>query len=218
MSSLSPSSLFFFGPNQLISPPKWCHGCLALICHFLVLDPHLKTKGSIGLLYLIGHWTFHLKRPFKKRDISGPITEPQGFCYQAGPACPPNPEDDKSVKDPKCRQYLCSAAFLFSLWTLSWFILSRTNRLYLHLGPWRAMAAAVESLDHWWWSMRIFTWYLHFCPHIPTLKRMVMASSSIKHVQQALGLSQSLMQIVHKVWTYLALGLGACSSCLFWET
>lgn len=34
---------------------------------------------------------------------------------------------------------------------------------------------------------------------------MVMAS--IKHVQQALGLSQSLMQIVHKFWTYLALGL-----------
>jgi hypothetical protein len=77
------------------------------------------------------------------------------------------------------------------------------------------MAAAVESLDHWWWSMRIFTWYLQVCPHIPTLKQMVMAS--IKHVQQALGLSQSLMQIVHKFWTYLALGLGACS-CLFWET
>jgi hypothetical protein len=83
------------------------------------------------------------------------------------------------------------------------------------LGPERTMAAAVESLDHWWWSMRIFTWYLQVCPHIPTLKRMVMAS--ITHVQQALGLSQSLMQIVHKFWTYLALGIGACS-CLFWET
>jgi hypothetical protein len=52
-------------------PPKWCHVDLALICHFLVLDPHLKAIGliygshPIGLLYFIGPWTLdhHQKWP-----------------------------------------------------------------------------------------------------------------------------------------------------------
>jgi len=55
--------IFFRGRlNQLMLPPKWCHVDLALICHFLVLDPHLKAIGliygshPIGLLYFIGPW------------------------------------------------------------------------------------------------------------------------------------------------------------------
>ncbi len=37
----------FLGLNQLIFPSKWCHVGLASICHFLVLDPHLKAMGPI---------------------------------------------------------------------------------------------------------------------------------------------------------------------------
>ncbi len=45
---LSFLALCFFGSNQLIFPPKWCHVGLALICQFLVLDPHLKTNLSFS--------------------------------------------------------------------------------------------------------------------------------------------------------------------------
>ncbi len=63
--------LFFFGPNQLIFPPKWCHVGLASIGQFLVLSPRLKAMGPIidsqpiGLLYFIGPWTLdpHLMWP-----------------------------------------------------------------------------------------------------------------------------------------------------------
>jgi hypothetical protein len=80
------------------------------------LESSSKDQG-FNLRIALFSWTLDLssKVAIKKRDISGPITEPQGFCYQAGPVCPSNPEDDKSVKDPKCRHYLCSAAFLFWL-------------------------------------------------------------------------------------------------------
>jgi hypothetical protein len=62
--SLSFKSFLFW--SKLIDFTSKMMSCmsLALICHFLVWDPHLKTKGSIygsqpiGLLYLIGHWTF----------------------------------------------------------------------------------------------------------------------------------------------------------------
>jgi hypothetical protein len=67
---------FFFGGglNQLIFPRKWCHVGLALICHFLVVDPHLKAMGPhyggywIGLLYFIGPRTLdpHLKWSFSE--------------------------------------------------------------------------------------------------------------------------------------------------------
>jgi hypothetical protein len=43
---LSPLSSFL-GLNQFIFPPKWCTIGLASICHFLVLDPHLKAVGPI---------------------------------------------------------------------------------------------------------------------------------------------------------------------------
>jgi hypothetical protein len=61
MSSLLFSSFFCCGLNQLIFPQKWCHVGLALICHFLVLDPHLKTMGpnlwlSFNRIALF-HWT-----------------------------------------------------------------------------------------------------------------------------------------------------------------
>jgi len=82
---------FFFGLNQLIFPPKWCHAGLALICHFLVLDSHLKAMGSIygshpiGLPYFIGPWTLDT-------HLSGPKTysecEPR-LCPKriSGPSC-----------------------------------------------------------------------------------------------------------------------------------
>jgi hypothetical protein len=43
----SPNHELFFelnvcGLNQFIFLQKWCHVGLASICHFLVLDPHLK--------------------------------------------------------------------------------------------------------------------------------------------------------------------------------
>jgi hypothetical protein len=61
--------LFIYGWKQFIFPPKWCHVDLALICHILVLDPHLKAMSPIygchpiRLLYFIGPWTLdpHLK-------------------------------------------------------------------------------------------------------------------------------------------------------------
>jgi len=40
--------VFFLGGSiQLIFLPKWCHVDLALICHVLVWDPHLKAMGPI---------------------------------------------------------------------------------------------------------------------------------------------------------------------------
>jgi hypothetical protein len=48
---LSFVGFFFGGMNQLILPPKWCHVGLALICHFLVMVPHLKAHLSLYALY-----------------------------------------------------------------------------------------------------------------------------------------------------------------------
>jgi len=69
--------VFFYGLNQLIFPPKWCHLDLASICHFLVLNPHLKAMGPIygshpiRSLYLIGPWTLnpHLKWPLQSPNL-----------------------------------------------------------------------------------------------------------------------------------------------------
>ncbi len=44
---LSSLWALFLGLNQFIFPPKWCTIGLASICHFLVLDPHLKAVGPI---------------------------------------------------------------------------------------------------------------------------------------------------------------------------
>jgi hypothetical protein len=54
----------FLGLNQLMFPPKLCHVGLASICHFWVVDTHLKVRGPIygsqpiGLLYF--PWTLDL--------------------------------------------------------------------------------------------------------------------------------------------------------------
>ncbi len=64
----------FFGPNPLIFLPKRCHVSLISICHFLVLDLHLKALKPIlsfqpiRLLESIGPWT--LDPPLK---ALGPI-------------------------------------------------------------------------------------------------------------------------------------------------
>jgi hypothetical protein len=56
----SPFELFFWVWTNWFFHSKWCHVGLASICHFLVLDPHLKGMGPIygsppiGLLYFIG--------------------------------------------------------------------------------------------------------------------------------------------------------------------
>jgi hypothetical protein len=41
---------FFFGSNRLIFPPKWCHVDLTSICHFLVLDLHLKVIQFVAFI------------------------------------------------------------------------------------------------------------------------------------------------------------------------
>jgi hypothetical protein len=54
------SFFVFFGLNQFIFPPKWCHLNWPLICHFLVFNLHLKFMGPfygyqpIGLFYFVG--------------------------------------------------------------------------------------------------------------------------------------------------------------------
>jgi hypothetical protein len=83
------SSLFFW--FEPIDPPsrKWCHVGLASICHFLVLDPHLKAMGSIygsqpiGLLYFIGPWNLdpHVKwLVLKVKHKNAPIPTPCDLC------------------------------------------------------------------------------------------------------------------------------------------
>jgi len=69
----------FFGSKPIDIPYKMVPCIrLALICHFLVLDPHLKAMGPnygpqpIGLAYFIGAWTLdpHLKYPLKALSSS----------------------------------------------------------------------------------------------------------------------------------------------------
>jgi hypothetical protein len=57
---------FFFGRNQLIFPPKLCHVSLALICHFLVLDPHLKAMS-------LNQWSYYLMKVALGRDCVAPL-------------------------------------------------------------------------------------------------------------------------------------------------
>jgi hypothetical protein len=67
----SPFSTVFLVWTNCVSLPNRCHVGLASICHFLILDPCLKTLGliktfrPIRLLEFIGPWTLdpRLKSP-----------------------------------------------------------------------------------------------------------------------------------------------------------
>jgi hypothetical protein len=73
---------------QLIFLPKRCHVDLALICHFLLWDPHLKAmcpiydSHPIRLLYFVGPKTLdcHLKwslvtrgTPMSRDSVASPL-------------------------------------------------------------------------------------------------------------------------------------------------
>jgi hypothetical protein len=59
----SPWSLWKW--TNCFSPPNFCHVDLASICHFLVLDPHLKAMGPYLWLstnrIALFHWTLDLR-------------------------------------------------------------------------------------------------------------------------------------------------------------
>ncbi len=63
--TFAPSSKVALSSKLHYINSKWCHGSIASICHFLVLDPHLTAMGPIYgshpialLLCFIGPWTF----------------------------------------------------------------------------------------------------------------------------------------------------------------